>query len=90
MRTLGMPLLLLLASPALAWDGFDWESGGYVEIEDGNLVREGEDIEFYDYNEGEYRTGTVEDIDGRGYGSDGADVEVYDHESGEYRTFDMD
>ena len=38
-------LVLCLPSLSLAWEGYDWESGSYVEIEDGNLVREGEEIE---------------------------------------------
>lgn len=72
---------------ALAWDGYDYESGSYVEIDKGNLVRDGEEIEYYDYGSGEYRTGEVQDIQSSG---SGAEVEVYDYDSGEYRTFEMD
>lgn len=71
----------------LAWDGYDYESGNYVEIEKGNLVREGEEIEYYDYKSGEYRYADVENIESNG---SGAEIEIYDHQSGEYRTFDMD
>jgi hypothetical protein len=82
------PLLLFASSSiAFAWDGYDYESGGYVEIEKGNLVRPGEEIEYYDYGSGEYKYGDVESIDS--YGSS-VDVEIYDQESGEYRTFEMD
>ena len=73
--------------PTLAWDGYDYESGSQVEIDKGNLVREGEEIEYYDYGSGEYRSGEVQDIQSSG---SGADVEIYDHESGEYRTFEME
>ena len=62
-------------SIAIAWDGYDYESGGYVEIGKGNLVREGEEIEYYDYESGDYRSADVEDIQGSG---DGAEVEVKD------------
>ncbi|WP_273994320.1 DUF5334 family protein [Vibrio parahaemolyticus] len=79
--------LFLYPLATLAWDGYDYESGNYVEIEDGNLVREGEEIEYYDYESGEYRYGDVESVESSG---SGAEVEVYDHESGEYRTFEMD
>ena len=79
--------LLLLPATVLAWDGYDYESGNYVEIEEGNLVREGEEIEYYDYESGEYRYGDVESVESSG---SGAEVEVYDHESGEYRSFEMD
>ncbi len=78
---------MLCASPALAWDGYDYESGNYIEIEKGNLVRPGEEIEYYDYGSGEYKYGDVESIES--YGSF-VEVEIYDHESGEYRTFEMD
>jgi hypothetical protein len=61
--------------------------GAYIEIEKGNRVRKGEEIEYYDYDSGEYRTGYVESVERSG---SSVDVEVFDHDSGEYRTFDMD
>lgn len=76
-------LLILFAFPAFAWEGYDYESGSYIEIEDGNLVRSGSDIEVYDYNTGEYHNVEVQSVD-----SD--EVEVYDYETGEYRTFEME
>ncbi len=79
--------LLSISTGSFAWDGYDYESGNYVEIEKGNLVREGEEIEYYDYESGEYRYGEVQDIQSSG---SGAEVEVYDYDSGEYRTFDME
>lgn len=78
---------LFSAVPAFAWDGYDYEKGSYVEIEKGNLVRSGEEIEIYDYSDGEYKTVEVESITGS---RSGAEVEVYDHETGEHRTLDMD
>ena len=77
----------LLSFPLLAWEGYDYESGSYIEIESGNLVREGEEIEYYDDASGEYHYGDVESIESNG---SGADVEIYDPESGEYRTFEME
>ena len=76
-----MPLI------AQAWDGYDYESGSYVEIESGNLVRPGEDIEIYDYGTGEYKNVEVESISGSGSGTE---VEVYDYDTGEYRTLEME
>jgi hypothetical protein len=73
--------------PVAAWDGYDYDAGNYVEIGRGELVRSGEEIEFFDYGAGEYRYGTVEDINRSG---SSVEVEVYDHESGEYRTFEME
>lgn len=79
--------LIIIPCSAFAWDGYDNESGSYIEIDKGNLVREGEEIEYFDYESGEYRYGDVEGVQST-FG--GAEVEVYDHDSGEYRTFEMD
>ena len=70
-----------------AWDGYDYESCSYVEIEKGNLVRPGQDIEVYDYGTGEYKDMEVQSIDS--YGSS-TEVKVYDNDTGEYRTLDME
>lgn len=78
---------LIYCAPSMAWNGYDYDRGNYVEIERGNLVREGQTIEYYDYSTGNYSTGDVTDI--TRYGSS-VEVEVYDYDSGEYRTFDMD
>jgi hypothetical protein len=74
-------------SSASAWDGTDTESGASVEIEGGNLVREGNEIQVYDHEAGEYRDVTVESIERSG---SSVEVEVYDTEAGEYRTLEMD
>lgn len=78
---------LTFCGSALACGGTDTETGGSVEIESGNLVREGNDIELYDSEVGEYRDVTVENI--RRYGSS-VEVEVYDNDAGEYRTLEME
>ncbi len=79
--------ILCLGTPALAWEGHDYETGSDIEIEEGNLVRRDHDIEYFDYEAGEYRDGNVESI--QRYGNE-VDVEVYDYDSGKYRTFTMD
>jgi len=72
---------------ATAWDGYDYERGAYIEIDKGNLVRQGQEIEYYDYSSGEYKSGDVESISGSG---SSVEVEIYDHDTGEHRTFDME
>ena len=72
---------------ANAWNGYDYENGTYIEIDKGNLVRAGEEIEIYDHSSGEYRSVEVQSITGSGAG---AEIEVYDSTTGEYRTLDMD
>lgn len=76
----------LLPGAASAWEGYDYENGRFVEIERGNLVREGREIEVYEYGEG-YKTFEVESINR--YGS-AVELEVTDSETGEARTFEMD
>lgn len=78
--------LCLFALPAAAWDGYDWDNNSDVTIESGNLVRQGEEIEYYDWGDSEYKYGDVESINR--YGST-VEIEVYDYEEGEYRTFEM-
>ena len=90
-----MPIRLILASAALiatcsagfSWDGVDSESGAQVEIEKGNVVRSGRDIEVYDYEAGQYHDITVDDINRSG-GS--VEIEGYDNTTGEDRSFEFD
>ncbi|AVQ86233.1 hypothetical protein C7R88_02255 [Plesiomonas shigelloides] len=79
-------ILCFLSFPVFSWDGYDYDVGNYVEIDKGNLVRQGEEIEYYDYQDGQYKSADVESINGYG-GS--VEIEVYDHNTGEYRTFEM-
>lgn len=80
-------LLLAFISTPSAWDGYDSESGSPVVIEKGNLVREGKEIEYYDYADNEYKNVEVENIERNG---STVSIEVYDYESGEYRVLEMD
>lgn len=88
MRKVGFAVFAcLISAGAFAWDGQDATTNAIIEIDAGNLVREGETIDFYDHDAGEYRTGDVQSINQ--FGSS-VEVEVYDNDSGEYRTFEMD
>ena len=78
----------LFAAACLAWDGYDWDSGSYVEIGKGNLVRSGRDIEIYDYGDGRYKDVEVQSI--RKTYSGKVEVEVYDPQSHKTRTLEMD
>ena len=88
MKILLIMIAVFLMSPDVqAWDGYDFNKGSYVEIAEGNLVRSGNEIEFYDYASDENRSGEVESV--TGYGSSLV-VVIYDNNSGEYRALDMD
>jgi len=81
-------LAFLLASPcALSWDGYDYEKGAFVEIQKGNKVRAGEEIEVFDYDKGEFIEVEVQSIRRTGRS---VTVEVIDSETGEDRTLEMD
>jgi pyruvate/2-oxoglutarate/acetoin dehydrogenase E1 component len=77
---------LTLPIPALSWDGYDYESGSDVEIGKGNLVRQGKEIEFYDYGSGDYKSGEVQSVKSRG---NKVEVEVIDSVTGNIRTLEM-
>lgn len=78
--------LLLSVSKSEAWNGYDWDNGTYVEIEKGNLMREGETIDFYDYDTG-YGSLDIDSIERSG---SHVEIEGTDNETGETRTFEMD
>lgn len=65
------------------WDGYDYNAGEYVEIDKGNLVRKGKDIEVYHWKDGECRDEEVQ-------GFNGNELETYDYSTGEYNYYEMD
>jgi hypothetical protein len=79
-------LTLFVVTSASAWDGYDYENGTYVEIDKGNLVREGHNIEIYDYS------GGYKDVEVTGISRSGGEVEVevYDSKTGQHRTLSME
>lgn len=86
--TLWLAAALWAASvPTSAWDGVDLNTGGSVEIQSGNLVRSGNDIELYDHSTGQYHEVTVEDTSRSG---STVGIEVYDTTSGDFRTLEFE
>lgn len=81
--TILLCIFILLAGVTEAWEGYDYEAGEYIEIEEGNLVRSGEEIEVYHQDSGEYNYEEVESVS-----SD--ELETYDYETGEYHTYEME
>lgn len=81
-------ILAVLLFPIIchAWEGTDYSSGKSIEIEKGNLVRNGSTVDYFDSENG-YSTGTVESISR--YGSS-VELEVTDDETGETHSFDME
>lgn len=72
--------------PVYSWSGYDWETSSYVDIEKGNTVRRGREVEVYDWGEGEYKTYEVERVRSLGHQTE---VELYDWNTGDTRILDM-
>ncbi len=81
-----LTLFSFIIQSSQAWDGYDWNKGKYVEIEKGNLVREGETIDFYEYGRG-YGSMDIDSVESSG---SHVEIEGTDNETGETRTFEMD
>lgn len=84
MRYLLFVLAIGFTSTVFAWDGYSYDKGNYIEIEsyDHNGRGEGE-VEYYDYESGEYREGYLDMYPG-GTGT------ITDYETGEEFDVDMD
>ena len=52
-------LLISTTSPSPCWDGVDIKRNSAIEIQSGNLVREGSFIDFFDSSDGNYHTAKV-------------------------------
>ncbi len=76
-------IILFFAPIVFALDGYNLETGEFINIDKNQLIRPGEEIEFFNYNTGEYEFKEVNDI----YDNT---VEIFDVETGEYNFFDMD
>lgn len=86
MKTILFLTLTAASFLALAWEGYDYKRGTHVEIEKGNLVRPGKEIEIFDYQKGRCQNVEVEAVHRNG---STVEVEVRDYQSGETRTLEM-
>lgn len=78
--------ILSSLNPCYAWEGYDYTSRSSIEIESGNLVREGLIIEFYDSADGNYHTGKVIFLD---EDFNGASLTIEDYNQKKTRIFKM-
>ncbi len=79
--------ILFISVSVFAWGGYDYDTGTFIEIEQGNLVRSGSDIEIYNYGTNEYHEVEVDSV--TQYGST-VEIEIYDYDTGEYSVIEMD
>jgi len=77
-------LFLVLPTNSLSWDGYNNDTGTSFEVESYDHGGRGEgEVEFYDFNSGEYRSGYL-DMHPGGSG------ELTDYSTGETYSVDMD
>ena len=77
-------LLIFSSQPLNAWDGYNYNTGNYIDVESYDHRGRGEgEVEFYDYNSGEYRSGYLDMYPG-GSG------ELTDYTTGETYDVHMD
>ncbi len=77
----------LSTNNCFAWTGYDNADGSEIEIGSGNLVREGEEIKFYDWSKGEDHKAEVRSVD---YLFNNTRLEIYDYPEQKVRVFNMD
>ena len=78
---------IFISSNSLAWDGYDYDNGTAIEIGSGNLVREGNVIDIYDWKKGEYHKFEVrllEDV------FNSSRIEGYDLDDQKIRVLEME
>ncbi len=78
---------IFTSTDSFAWTGYDNSDGSEIEIGGGNLVREGEEIKFYDWKSEEDRRAEVKSVE---YLSNRVRLEIYDYFELKIRVFDMD
>jgi hypothetical protein len=76
----------LIAKSAFAWSGYDHNNKTQIEIGEGNLVREGLTIQFYDAKIDNYHNAKVLFMNSI---AGGTEIQVKDLDSGEERRFIM-
>jgi hypothetical protein len=76
--------IFLISIYAFSWEGYSYEKSAYIEVEsyDHRGLGEGP-VEYYDYSEGEYKSGYLDMYDG-GTGT------ITDDENGESFEVEMD
>lgn len=80
--------LLVILCPALvySWDGYDYDTDDYIEIDHPFSVKPGNDVEIYDYSDESYHEVYVISVDRTAT----VIIEVFDYDTGDYRTFQIE
>jgi hypothetical protein len=81
-----LTLLFFLPSSGLSLEGFDYDTGDYVEIEERDSFKPGMHIVIFDYADQSYHDVEIISFIRRNM----QELEVYDYDTEEYRSFEMD
>ena len=79
-------IFFLNQSFLIAWDGYDFDNKTSIEIAPGNLVREGNIIQFYETKSDNFRTGKILFMQSVALGTE---IELIDLVSKKNRVFIM-
>jgi hypothetical protein len=78
--------IFFVTNPSFAWTGYDYDEKSTIEIEQGNLVREGLVIQFYDYNLDKYHAAKIIFVESV---VDGTRIQIKDLDAKKERIFIM-
>ena len=79
---------LLIAGPAFATQGWDFQAGTVIQLETDTLaIDEGDVITFYDEADNDYHTADVVEIDRFGIGTQ---LKVWDWETEDFRLLSIE
>ncbi len=79
-------IIFFVSKSAYAWTGYDYDNKTEIEIGQGNLVREGLLIQFYDSKADNYHTAKVSFMDSI---AGGTRIQLQDLDTKKERTFIM-
>lgn len=82
-------LIFIFPLSAFAWDGFDYETGNYIEVDDSDIpmIVSGAVIQIYDNEDSDYHTVEIISVTKI---RDNTNIEAFDQDADEYRTFEME
>ena len=86
---LGIIIILLFPLSVFSWDGFDYETGNYIEIDDSDIpsIVPGAAIQIYDNEDGNHHAVEIMSVVKT---IDETNIEVFDHDTDEYRAFEIE
>jgi hypothetical protein len=84
-----MILILIFPLSLFSWDGIDYDTGNYIEIDDSDIpaITPSAVIKIYDNEDGNNHTVEIMSVVKT---LDETNIEVFDQDTDEYRTFEME